>query len=46
VRFVAERGNPDSPTGKGATTGGNREAWDDARHQVRDFFATHLKPGQ
>ncbi len=43
VRFVAERGNPDSPTGKGATTGGNPEAWADAKLQVRDFFARHLK---
>jgi dienelactone hydrolase len=43
VRFVAERGNPGSPTGKGATTGGNPQAWADARVQVREFFARHLK---
>ncbi len=45
VRFVAERGNPGSPTGKGATTGGNPEAWADAKIQVRDFLAQHLKQG-
>jgi dienelactone hydrolase len=44
VRFVAERGNPGSPTGKGATTGGNAEAWADAKLQVQAFFAKHLKP--
>jgi len=44
VRFVAARGNPSSATGKGATTGGNPEAWADAKLQVRDFFARHLKP--
>ncbi len=44
VRYVAERGNPNSLTGKGATTGGNAEAWADAKLQVRDFFARHLKP--
>lgn len=44
VRFVAERGNPGSPTGKGATTGGNPEAWADAKLQVQAFFARHLKP--
>lgn len=43
-RYVAERNNPNSPTGKGATTGGNPQAWADARLQVRDFFARHLKP--
>jgi len=44
VRFVAERGNPGSPTGRGATTGGHPEAWADSKVQVRDFFARHLKP--
>ena len=43
VRFVAERGNPGSPTGKGATTGGNAEAWADAKLEVQAFFARHLK---
>lgn len=45
VRYVAERGNPNAPTGKGATTGGNPEAWADAKLQVRDFFGQHLRPG-
>jgi dienelactone hydrolase len=44
VRYVAERNNPNSLTGKGATTGGNPQAWADAKLQVRDFFARHLKP--
>jgi dienelactone hydrolase len=44
VRFSPERGNPGSPTGKGATTGGNPEAWADAKIQVREYFARHLKP--
>lgn len=44
VRFVAERGNPGSPTGKGATTGGNPEAWADAKLRVQAYFAHHLKP--
>jgi dienelactone hydrolase len=32
-----------SPTGKGATTGGNPAAWSDAKKQVATFFAKHLK---
>jgi dienelactone hydrolase len=43
VRYVAERNNANSPTGRGATTGGDPEAWADARKQVASFFATHLK---
>ena len=43
VRFVAERANPSSPTGKGATTGGNPEAWTDAKEQVARFFGAKLK---
>ena len=42
-RFVAERINPVSPTGRGATTGGNAEAWADSIRQVTDFFAKNLK---
>lgn len=38
VRFVAQRRN-----GRGATTGGDPAAWADARKQVADFFARHLK---
>lgn len=43
VRFIAERGNPNSPTGRGATTGGNAEAWADAKKQVARFFGERLK---
>lgn len=42
VRFVAERLNINSPTGRGATTGGNREAWADAIRRVEAFLAKHL----
>jgi dienelactone hydrolase len=37
------RNNGYSLTGKGATTGGQAEAWADAKLQVRAFFARHLK---
>jgi dienelactone hydrolase len=43
VRFGAERRNVNSPAGRGATTGGNAEAWADAKRQVAAFFATKLK---
>lgn len=43
VRYSAQRNNPNSPTGRGATTGGNAEAWADARRQVETFFKRHLK---
>ena len=43
VRFVAQRNNPSTPGGFGATTGGNPAAWADARKRVAAFFATHLK---
>ena len=45
VRFVAERNNANAPGGKGATTGGNREAWADSIREVHGFFARHLKRG-
>jgi dienelactone hydrolase len=44
VRFVAERNNANAPGGKGATTGGNTEAWVDSIHQVETFFAKYLQP--
>lgn len=44
LRFVAARVNMNREDKRGATTGGNKEAWDDAKIQVRDFFARHLKP--
>ena len=43
VRYVAQRNNANVPSGKGATTGGNASASADARKQVTDFFARHLK---
>jgi dienelactone hydrolase len=42
-RYVAARINPSSPTGRGATTAGNAEAWADSIRQVTDFFAKRLK---
>lgn len=45
VRFNAQRRNINSPTGLGATIGGNPEAWRDAIEQVTAFFARYLKPG-
>jgi dienelactone hydrolase len=42
VRYVAERNNINSPTGRGATTGGNAEAWADAILQVERFLAQHV----
>jgi dienelactone hydrolase len=43
VRYVAERNNANSLTGRGATTGGDPEAWADARKQVESFFFRHLR---
>jgi dienelactone hydrolase len=43
VVHVPARNNVNAPTGKGATTGGQVEAWADAKVQVRAFFARHLK---
>jgi dienelactone hydrolase len=42
VRFVAERRNQNSPTGLGATTGGNAQAWADAITRVDEFLGKHL----
>jgi dienelactone hydrolase len=42
VRFVAERRNQNSPSGRGATTGGNAEAWADAIIRVEGFLGKHL----
>ena len=44
-RYVAERINPSAPGGRGATTGGNREAWADSVREVDAFFARYLKSG-
>jgi dienelactone hydrolase len=42
-RYVAARINPVAPGGRGATTGGNPEAWADSRKEVAAFFAAHLR---
>jgi hypothetical protein len=39
---VEARVNPNSTTGRGATTGGNREAWDDSIREVVAFFGKYL----
>jgi dienelactone hydrolase len=43
VRYVAERVNGNALTGRGATTGGNADAWADAIDQVGAFLAKHTK---
>ena len=43
VRYVATRVNANAPGGRGATTGGNSEAWADSIREVTGFFARHLK---
>lgn len=43
VRFNPERVNANAPTGRGATTGGDRDAWDDSAREVMAFFGQHLK---
>jgi dienelactone hydrolase len=42
IRYVAERININAPTGRGATTGGNAEAWRDAIERVERFLSEHL----
>jgi dienelactone hydrolase len=42
IRFVAERRNQNSPSGRGATTGGNAQAWADAITRVEEFLGKHL----
>jgi dienelactone hydrolase len=46
VRYVAQRINPNSSTGRGATTGGNPKAWADSINAVVSFFGNHLKQSQ
>jgi dienelactone hydrolase len=41
-RYVAARVNANSPTGRGATTGGNAEAWADSIREVEAFLGRHL----
>ncbi len=42
MRYVAERINANAPGGRGATTGGNAEAWADSIREVSAFFAVRL----
>lgn len=44
VRYVPARHNINKPLLQGATTGGDRAAWNDAIEQVTVFFAKQLKP--
>jgi hypothetical protein len=37
-----EASNPAARSGRGATTGGNAEAWADALRQATAFFGRHL----
>ncbi len=43
VRYLASRMNANAPGGRGATTGGNPEAWADSIREVLAFFARHLR---
>ncbi len=43
TRYVASRINGNAPSGRGATTGGDPQAWADAIREVVAFFGTHLK---
>lgn len=43
VRYLPNRLNANAPGGRGATTGGDPQAWVDAIREVVAFFATHLK---
>jgi dienelactone hydrolase len=43
VRYLATRVNFNSPSGRGATTGGDPKAWADSIREVTAFFARHLK---
>ena len=42
VRYVATRVNANSTTGRGATTGGDPEAWADSIREVTAFFGRYL----
>jgi dienelactone hydrolase len=42
VRYLPGRINRNAPTGRGATTGGNAEAWRDAIERVERFLSEHL----
>ncbi|HEX9143566.1 MAG TPA: dienelactone hydrolase family protein [Candidatus Binatia bacterium] len=42
VRYDSARVNANSPTGRGATTGGDLKAWEDSVQVVTAFFGQHL----
>ncbi len=42
VRYIRERVNANSPTGRGATTGGDPQAWADSIREVVAFFGYYL----
>jgi dienelactone hydrolase len=44
LRYDARRMNVNAPGGRGATTGGDPEAWADSIREVKAFFARHLHP--
>jgi dienelactone hydrolase len=43
IRFVEARNNAHAPGGRGATTGGNPEAWADSRREVDAFLDRYLR---
>jgi dienelactone hydrolase len=43
VRYLETRINMNAPGGRGATTGGNPEAWADSIREVTAFFGKHLR---
>ena len=43
VRYDPARVNGNSPSGRGATTGGDPKAWDDSVREVMAFFGEQLK---
>ena len=45
VRYDPARINGNSPTGRGATTGGDSNAWEDSVREVIAFFGERLKKG-
>jgi dienelactone hydrolase len=42
LRYVSARVNSNSPSGYGATTGGDRDAWNDSIREVAAFLGRHL----
>ncbi|MBI5578833.1 MAG: dienelactone hydrolase family protein [Deltaproteobacteria bacterium] len=46
IRYIGERVNVNSPTGRGATTGGDPKAWADSIREVIAFFEQHLRQKQ